>query len=56
MIYLSDTIAVKTDIEKIRERPGMYIGDNDELGMETIVREIFDNAVDEYPKIGRAHV
>ena len=49
MIYLSDTIAVKTDIEKIRERPGMYIGDNDELGMETIVREIFDNAVDEYP-------
>lgn len=46
---LSDTIAVKTDIEKIRERPGMYIGDNDELGMETIVREIFDNGVDEYP-------
>lgn len=46
---MSDTIAVKTDIEKIRERPGMYIGDNDELGMETIVREIFDNAVDEYP-------
>lgn len=46
---MSDTIAVKTDIEKIRERPGMYIGDNDELGMETIVREIFDNGVDEYP-------
>ena len=45
----TDTITVLSDIEKIRQRPGTYIGDNDRLGMNTIVREIFDNAVDEYP-------
>ncbi len=46
---MSDTITVLSDIEKVRQRPGMYIGDNDRLGMNTIVREIVDNAVDEYP-------
>lgn len=46
---MSDTITVLSDIAKIRESPGMYIGDNDRLGMNTIVREILDNAKDEYP-------
>lgn len=46
---MSDTIALLSDIEKIRESPGMYIGDDDRLGMDTIVREIIDNAKDEYP-------
>lgn len=46
---MSDTITVLSDIDKIRQRPGTYIGDNDRLGMDTIVREILDNAVDEYP-------
>lgn len=46
---MSDTITVLSDIEKIRQRPGMYIGDNDRLGMDTIVREILDNAKDEFP-------
>ena len=46
---MADTITVLSDIDKIRQRPGMYIGDNDRLGLETIVREIFDNAKDEYP-------
>ena len=46
---MSDTITLLSDIEKIRESPGMYIGDNDRLGMNTIVREILDNAKDEYP-------
>ena len=46
---MSDTITVLSDLEKIRQRPGMYIGDNDHLGLETICREIIDNAVDEYP-------
>lgn len=46
---MSDTIMVLTDREKVRERPGMYIGDNDKLGLSTIVREIIDNAIDEYP-------
>lgn len=47
---MSDTIMVLTDREKVHERPGMYIGDNDKFGLATIVREIVDNAVDEYPK------
>lgn len=46
---MGDTITVLSDIAKIRESPGMYIGDNDRLGMNTIVREILDNAKDEYP-------
>lgn len=46
---MSDTIRLLSDIDKIRESPGMYIGDNDRLGMNTIVREILDNAKDEYP-------
>lgn len=44
----TETIIVQTDREKVRERPGMYIGDNDKLGLETIVREVIDNAIDEY--------
>lgn len=46
---MQDTIIVLSDREKVRQRPGMYIGDNGKLGLSTIVREIFDNAVDEYP-------
>lgn len=46
---MSDTITLLSDIQKVRESPGMYIGDNDRLGMNTIVREILDNAKDEYP-------
>lgn len=46
---MTDSIIVLSDRDKVRQRPGMYIGDNAKLGLETIVREIFDNAVDEYP-------
>lgn len=46
---MADTITLLSDIDKVRESPGMYIGDNDRLGMNTIVREILDNAKDEYP-------
>lgn len=44
-----DTIILLDDLDKIRQRPGMYIGDNDSTGLHTIIREIIDNAVDEYP-------
>lgn len=46
---MADTIIVLSDRDKVRQRPGMYIGDNGQLGLNTIVREIIDNAVDEYP-------
>lgn len=46
---MADSIIVLSDRDKVRQRPGMYIGDNGKLGLETIVREIFDNAIDEYP-------
>lgn len=46
---MTDSIIVLSDRDKVRQRPGMYIGDNSKLGLETIVREIFDNSVDEYP-------
>lgn len=45
---MSDTIMLLSDLDKIRQRPGMYIGDNDKTGLHTIVREIIDNAVDEF--------
>lgn len=45
---MSDTILLLSDRDKVRERPGMYIGDTSELGLETIVREVIDNAYDEY--------
>lgn len=46
---MSDTIRVLSDIEKIHESPAMYIGDNSDIGLHTIIREVIDNAVDEYP-------
>ena len=46
---MSDDILLLSDRDKVRQRPGMYIGDNDKLGLATIVREVIDNAVDEYP-------
>lgn len=46
---MGDTITLLSDIDKIRQRPGMYIGDNDKLGLDTIVREIIDNGTDEHP-------
>lgn len=46
---MTDTIILLSDREKVRERPGMYIGDTSELGLATIVREVIDNAYDEYP-------
>lgn len=46
---MTDTIILLTDREKVRERPGMYIGDIGKVGLATIVREVVDNAFDEYP-------
>lgn len=43
-----DTIILLSDRDKVRQRPGMFIGDNGKLGLQTIVREVIDNAIDEY--------
>ncbi len=39
--------AYKTDLEKIRARPALYIGPTDDDGVFTLLRECMDNAVDE---------
>ena len=45
----TSTIKVQSQRDLVRELPGMYIGDADKQGLATIVREIIDNAIDEYP-------
>ena len=45
---MSSQIRLLSDIEKIIESPGMYIGDTSTTGLFTIIREVIDNAVDEY--------
>lgn len=37
----------KRDTDKVRAKPNMYIGPNDEYGIYTILREVLDNGVDE---------
>ena len=42
--YTSDNIKVLSDVEHIRLRSQMYIGDN---GAKALINEIYDNAIDE---------
>ena len=52
--YDASSITVLEGLEAVRVRPGMYIGSVSTKGLNHLIYEIMDNAVDE--QIGRAHV
>ena len=45
--YTADSIHVFKDIEAVRKRPSMYIGNTSERGLHQLVEEIVANSVDE---------
>ena len=48
MAYNANSIAVLEGLEAVRKRPGMYIGSVSTRGLNHLIYEIVDNAVDEH--------
>ena len=45
--YTSEDLQHLSDREHVRERFGMYIGDNTARGLHHLVYEVVDNSIDE---------
>lgn len=54
--YGVDQMQGLTDLEHVRKRPGMYIGDNGPRGMHHLVSELVDNSIDEAMAGHASHV
>jgi DNA gyrase subunit B len=50
MSYAASNITVLNDLEAVRLRPGMYIGNTGKEGLHRCLGEVLDNSVDELVK------